>query len=48
LFADPTTKILKAIDHKPISFYLKDHIHPNALHGIEMYSQKFIDSVQEN
>ncbi len=44
-FADPAAKISAAIEQKPIKHYLKDHIHPNARHGIELYSQKFIESL---
>jgi lysophospholipase L1-like esterase len=45
IFADPAADISAAIEQKPINYYLKDHIHPNARHGIKLYSQKFLESL---
>ena len=39
VFVDPSAKILSEVDLKAIDFYLIDHIHPNAAHGIRLYSR---------
>lgn len=44
-FADPTNFIVDQIERKPLNYYLKDHIHPNASEGIKLYSEAFLNSL---